>query len=226
MLKKVMKKSLLTLLLSIILIFMFWQKNYNIWIFTITIFTIFMVWFFDANTISSLSFDLKQSKIEMNRNVETTKKIANEVEVTAKTFNKTIKAFMNFNLADLQLQGRVFVAIDWKDAAKFVEESIELNAIIGEMDEETSLLIMKSKCKVIDLFQIHANSFFKEAEIEINQYISCGFEMKNGLVSYDINNVAIDFDGLYNLVNQVPENNKLLWNKEVSELKKFYTNNF
>lgn len=223
---KVIKKILLSLLLLSVPLTMYFLDDYNIGLISFIIILLFLLWAFDINTFSNLSFDLNKKKIEISKSVEETKKIANEVAVTASAFDKTIKAFLNFNLSDLQMKGRAFVKIDWKDAAKFINESIELNNFLGGADEETISLIMKGKCKVIDLFQMDSSRFFPEQKINIDEYTSCGFEIKDEIISYDIKKVAIDFNGLYSLKDRVPEHLKLQWKKEIDELKEFYDKNF
>lgn len=231
--KKINKKILLTLLWIIIFGLMSWKEQYtNILFWGIGV-IITLLWIIDIDSISNLSLDLKAQKIEMSTMVENTKKAAKEVEataeeveVTANTFVKAVNSFMNFTLADIQKQGRFMMAIPWKDAANFINESIELKKVLNDTDPETGYLVLRAKCKVVELFESEAHDIFLLEREELAKYISSGITLGVGELEFNYNNVAIDFDGLKELVLQVPEGKKVLWKKEIDELKKFYDNHF
>lgn len=205
---------------------MIWQKDYSITILLGIAIVLYFTWAFEIDSITSLSFDFNRKKIEMNRMYEKTKKTANEVEATAATFNKTITAFMNFNLADMQKQGLFDAHIPWQDAAKFVNEARKLRKVLGEVDEETSYLILKSRSKVLDLFVLDASCYFPENKPNIKGLVDSGISVLNGQVMYNLKSTAVDFEGLNALTEQVPADKRTLWKKELSELKKYYEQNF
>ena len=232
-LKGIGKKLALTLLWLGIAWAMISKDQYSISVFIIIASVITFLWTIDIDKITSLSVDMKRNKLELNKSVEETKKIANEieataneVEVTANAFSKTIKTFLNFNLADMQKQGRMFLNIPWEDAAKFVNEAIELSAILNDSDEETAELIIKSKCKVIELFEFDAKDFFEPEKIDFKTIISSGISVSYGAILYDFKKVAVDFEQLYSLKERIVEDKQLLWKSNVDKLKKFYDKNF
>ncbi len=204
---------------------MIWQKDYNIPLLAGIATVIFLIWTVNMSTITNLSFDWNKKKIEMNRMYEETKKTANEVEVNAATFSKTIKAFLAFNLADLQSDGWL-LNIPWRDAANFVNEAIELKKVLNEEDEEISYLLLKSKAKVIELFKMDASYFFSADSKEYSKYISSGFKEDYNTVIFNNDNVLIDFQKLYELGSKVEEEKQLAWKKNVDDLKIYYDKNF
>lgn len=231
--KKIGKLSLLTLLWIVIFSFMILKEQYTNMLFVGIGIVITLLWTVNMDTLSRLSLDFKEKKFELNQIVENARRTAKEVEataeeveVTANTFVKAINSFMNFTLVDLQKQGRFMMAIPWKDAAKFVNESIELKKVLNDTDPETGNLILRAKCKVVELFEHEAHDIFLLEREELTKYISSGITLGVGELEFNHNNVAIDFDGLKGLVLQVPEGKQVLWKKEVDELKKFYDNHF
>lgn len=231
-LKKILKKTLLSILLLTVPLIMYYLDDYNIGLISFIIVLLFLLWAFDVNTFNNLSFDLAQKKIEMTRNVEETKKIvnqveltANEVEVTANAFSKTIKACMDLNLVDMQGKGRFAMGTPWEDAAKFVVEATKLAGFLGDDIGETADLIRKAKLQVIDFFKSDAPYYFGE-RIDFGEFVKSGITVDNGKLLFDSESVAVDFDGLYELEAQAIEDRKLLWKQNVKRLEEFYKKNF
>ncbi|WP_423253218.1 hypothetical protein [Melissococcus plutonius] len=223
--KLILKKISLSLIWICLIAIMIWQKDYNIPLLAGIATVIFLIWTINMSTITNLSFDWNKKKIEMNRMYEETKKTADEVEVNATTFSKTIKAFLAFNLVDLQTNGWL-LNIPWRDAANFVNEAIELKKVLNEEDEEISYLLLKSKAKVIELFKMDARDFFSADHKEYEKYISSGFKEKDDTIIFNSDNVLIDFQNLYELGLKVREEKQLAWKKNVDDLKMYYDKNF
>lgn len=161
--KNVFKRIGLSLIWVSLAGVMIWRGDYNLALFGLIATMLFLIWVVDMKSITSLSLDWNKKKIEMKKMYEETKKTANEVEVSAKTFNQTITAFMRFNLTDLQTQGTSFNQMPWQEAAKFVTEAMELKKVLHSADIELMVLLEQSAAKILELFMMDAYDFFQTA---------------------------------------------------------------
>ncbi|MGG5316407.1 hypothetical protein [Enterococcus sp. AZ072] len=228
--KNVFKRIGLSLIWVSLAGVMIWRGDYNLALFGLIATMLFLIWVVDMKSITSLSLDWNKKKIEMKKMYEETKKTANEVEVSAKTFNQTITAFMRFNLTDLQTQGTSFNQMPWQEAAKFVTEAMELKKVLHSADIELMVLLEQSAAKILELFMMDAYDFFPNGIEDlklIEEVMSCGISYgEDGHVIFDRNSLAVDFEGLKNLSTKVTDGKQLQWKKGVDELEDFYKQNF
>lgn len=222
---KTLGRVLLTIILMIGFASQFWFNQFSPSLTMMVLLIIVFIWTFNAATIKKLSLSWHQNKLEIDQSTEQAKQAAVDVAVTADAFNKTINSFLAFNLSDFQREGRFDATIDWKSAAKFINDAQNMTKQTKQADVELSDLLKIGRAKVFELFIMQNKTVFKEISDEIDQYIHTGLSWQDGL-RFDTNYFGIDFNGLAELIKQVPKEKQIYWQGEVKKLKHFYDQNF
>lgn len=214
-----------TLLIIITIVALFMANQANPFVIMILTLAVVLIWVFNFKTVQQMRFKYRDTMFELDKKMEEAQQAVDDVHVTAESFNKTISAFLAFNLADFQGEGRLGATIDWKPAAKFINEAREMSEKTGQMDVELYNLLEIGKAKVFEVFKAQNRSIFKEVSDEMEDYIHTGLSWQGGL-KFDPNYFDIDFSSLAALVDKVPKEKQIYWQGEVKKLQVFYDQNF
>lgn len=187
---------------------------------------IVVLWVFNLEEYRKITLEIDNKKIELEKAEKNAISAAAQVEVKADQFQKTIDAFLAYNLADFQRQGQFGASMNWEEAAKFVDEAQEMQKISTDMDENLAFLIQKSKAKVVQLFKSYLQTQFQEVRNAIENNIQTGLAWDKTDTVYHPRDLIIDFNGLKKLGDKLSEEQQPKWNVELEKFKKFYHNNF
>lgn len=190
-------------------------------------FVIVLLWYFEPSAVQSAVVDIKEGKLTVNRLHDETVQAAKDVAVTAGQFSATVDAFLAFNLADFQTQGRLGAAVSWLQGANFVNQAVALQKTSEQSDPEIMILIVQAKRKVLELFRNEAESRYFEGK-NLKPYINSGGDFSDGKMRYDLSqdSAAVNFTALSKLGEMLPDDQNTKWQAELRRFKKFYDQNF
>ncbi|MDE3295922.1 hypothetical protein [Lacticaseibacillus rhamnosus] len=189
--------------------------------------TVVLVWYFEPSAVQSAIVDIKEGKLTVNRLHDETVQAAKDVAVTAGQFSETVDAFLAFNLADFQTQGRLGAAVSWLQGANFVNQAVALQQTSEPSDPEITILIAQAKRKVLELFQDEAERNYFSGKT-LDPYIDSGGDFSDGKMRYDLSQdrAVVNFTALSKLGETLPDDQNTKWQVELQRLKKFYDRNF
>lgn len=175
---------------------------------------------FDPKQIREMTIDFKATTLKL-------KQAAAQVEITTEQFNKTVDAFLAYNLADFQNQGFFDETVPWRTGERFVEEAIRMHAISESHDDDIVPLISAAQQKVFDLFMLSMAREFPEIYNDVRRSISSGYNDVNIGPKIKQDKPVVDFKALRELENKLPSNEvKLRWRGEVDSLLAFYNRHY
>lgn len=169
---------------------------------------------------------VKDTGLEVENNVEESRRIAADIQITKDQFDKTITAFLAYNLAETESIGLSFSTTRVEQYIDFVENAKLIVNNSNDVDGKLHRLLDVAQVKTFVCFEYEIETKFIEISERAKDFISTGNQ--DGQLDLPVirSDVAIDFESLRKLSSELSNDKRIKWTKLLDLVEDFYKKYF